>query len=56
MAENLAERERARFAQLRGALQRIDDGAYGVCEACDGDIPPGRLFVFPETVTCGSCG
>lgn len=56
MAENLAERERARFAQLRGALERIDEGTYGVCEDCEGAIPPGRLFVFPETTTCGRCG
>ena len=56
MAENLAERERARFAQLRGALERIDAGTYGVCEDCAGAIPPGRLFVVPETITCGACG
>jgi DnaK suppressor protein len=55
MAENLAERERARHAQLRAALERIEAGTYGVCEDCDGPIAPGRLFVFPETVTCGGC-
>jgi len=56
MAENLAERERARHAQLRGALDRIAEGTYGVCDDCEGAIAPGRLFVFPETVTCGECG
>lgn len=56
MAENLAERERARHARLRGALERIDAGTYGICEGCDGPIAPGRLFVVPEALTCGRCG
>lgn len=56
MAENLAERERARHAQLRSALERIDAGTYGICEDCDGPIAPGRLFVVPEALTCGGCG
>jgi DnaK suppressor protein len=56
MATNLAERERARHAQLRAALERIDAGTYGVCDDCGGPIAPGRLFVFPETITCGGCG
>jgi len=56
MAENLAERERARFAQLHGALERIDAGTYGVCGECAGAIQPGRLFVVPEAITCSACG
>lgn len=55
MAENLAERERARYARLREALERIEAGTYGVCGACGAEIDPGRLFVFPETPRCVSC-
>jgi DnaK suppressor protein len=55
MAENLAERERARHAQLRAALDRIDAGTFGRCDGCSGPIAPGRLVVFPETATCGGC-
>ncbi|MDT8367787.1 MAG: TraR/DksA C4-type zinc finger protein [Longimicrobiales bacterium] len=55
MANNLAERERARHAQLRAARARIDAGSFGVCEACGGAIEAGRLFVFPETTECLRC-
>lgn len=55
MAENLAERERARHSQLKGALARMEQGEFGVCEGCAGEIDPGRLFVFPETTSCGHC-
>jgi len=56
MAENLAERERARHAQLREALALIEAGSYGTCTGCGGGIEVGRLFVFPETTSCSRCG
>ncbi len=56
MAENLAERERARYAQLREALSLIEAGSYGTCTGCGGEIAVGRLFVFPETTSCSQCG
>ena len=38
------------------ALERLEAGTYGVCTGCGGAIPFERLFVFPETPECASCG
>lgn len=52
---NLQERERQQLRQLLEALRRIEDGTYGVCNACGGAIPFERLQVFPETLACSVC-
>ena len=41
--------------ELLQALQRIDDGRYGLCVGCGRRIPHGRLLVMPATQTCVSC-
>jgi len=33
--------------ELEAAVRRVDDGAYGTCEACGGPIPEERLEVQP---------
>ncbi len=38
------------------ALQRMDEGRYGVCLLCSGPIPFARLTVLPETQHCLNCG
>jgi DnaK suppressor protein len=55
LSKTLAEREKAQLAQLLAALGRLDDGSYGVCNACGGGIPFARLIVFPETLACTAC-
>lgn len=47
---------RTRHAEVMDALHRIDDGEYGSCMRCGGDIPYGRLVVVPEAAHCISCG
>ena len=37
------------------ALRRIEDGQYGVCEACARQIPRERLEALPHVRTCVSC-
>ena len=37
------------------ALQRIQDGTYGVCIGCDSKIPSARLQVKPEATRCVAC-
>jgi DnaK suppressor protein len=37
------------------ALERIEQGCYGVCERCKGPIAPARLRVAPESVLCIAC-
>ena len=56
IARGLRERETVKLAQIQAALRRLEAGTYGVCTACGGDVALGRLFVFPESETCASCG
>lgn len=46
---------RARLMQLRAALQRLDQGTYGRCVACEESIAPARLEASPEITTCIAC-
>jgi DnaK suppressor protein len=53
--QNLQERERTQFDEVLQALGRLDAGTYGRCTDCRAPIAHERLFVFPETRTCGEC-
>ncbi|WP_206486150.1 TraR/DksA C4-type zinc finger protein [Thalassotalea sp. G2M2-11] len=37
------------------ALERIENGSYGVCEQCDEAIAQERLKAVPYTTTCIDC-
>lgn len=37
------------------ALERIDQGTYGICEECGSPIPEARLEAFPMATTCIRC-
>lgn len=41
--------------EVAGALDRIDQGAFGQCQQCDGDIGEGRLEAVPYTRYCVAC-
>ena len=41
--------------QIRVALGRIDDGTYGTCASCGGQISETRLTAVPYTSTCIGC-
>ena len=47
--------ERDKLAQIERALQRIDDGTYGVCESCGNPIGKLRLMAFPRATLCMTC-
>jgi RNA polymerase-binding protein DksA len=49
--ERLAER----IERLTAALQRLDDGHYGLCERCGRHIPPERLRAIPDAPLCRDC-
>ncbi len=49
------DRESHLLRNVRAALRRIDDGAYGVCLHCEEDINPKRLNAVPWTPFCISC-
>ena len=44
-----------RVKRLSAALDRLNDGEYGVCVECAGRITPARLRAVPEVQTCIRC-
>ena len=47
--------EATQIDQIDMALAKIDDGTYGVCEDCGGDIPLARLQALPFATQCIEC-
>ena len=43
------------LADIEAALQRIEDGTYGVCTNCGKQIPLERLEARPWATTCIDC-
>lgn len=55
MAKAAEQRRRARIWMIKAALQRIDEGEFGICEECGEDIPTGRLDIDPVVALCVPC-
>lgn len=51
----LRDRERRLIKKIQGALKRIEDGSYGICEECGEDISISRLKARPVTKLCIQC-
>ena len=51
----LAEGERERLFALDDALKRVDEGVYGVCDACGCPIKKQRLKFMPQAKNCIEC-
>jgi len=51
----MRDRERKLLSKIEEAVARIEDGTYGRCENCDGDIGIERLRARPVTTFCISC-
>lgn len=51
-ASALLAQSRSGLAQIEAALVRIDEGRYGICEVCGGQIAEGRLEARPWTPYC----
>lgn len=41
--------------EVERALAKLDEGTYGVCDACNSEIPGGRLEIHPWAVLCVPC-
>ncbi|MEX2175724.1 MAG: TraR/DksA C4-type zinc finger protein [Pirellulaceae bacterium] len=52
---SLMEHDGSALELIEGALERIEDGAYGVCIECEAKIPKARLQVLPHTPHCVKC-
>ncbi len=55
ISSQLAEVESRELGHIDEALQRLRDGRYGDCDACDKPIPLGRLQAVPYATMCIGC-
>lgn len=51
----MRDRERKLLGKIDEAFTRIDDGSYGRCEECAGEIGIERLKARPVTTRCIGC-
>ena len=51
----IRDRERKLLGKIEEAINRIDDGEYGICEECGCDINVKRLEARPVTTLCIDC-
>jgi DnaK suppressor protein len=49
---SIAQRVEAELTDVDRALQRVDEGTYGTCEACGRKVDEARLQVLPATRFC----
>lgn len=55
MAFRLRDREKFLLKKIEKALQRIEDGTFGMCERCEELITMKRLEARPVTTLCIRC-
>lgn len=51
----IRDRERKLIGKIKDALERIDEGTYGICDACEDEISEKRLEARPVTTLCIEC-
>jgi RNA polymerase-binding protein DksA len=51
----LMEMESETLRQIDEAIQRLDDGTYGICAECDERISEARLKALPFATVCRDC-
>ena len=49
------DRESKLLKEVQGALNRIEEGSFGVCLRCDEDIPEKRSKALPWAAYCVPC-
>ena len=52
---SLMQTEEGFLGKIEAALERIEEGTYGVCEECGVKIPKKRLNAVPFAVMCVRC-
>ena len=55
LADNESEQMLRLLEEVDSALHRIDHGAFGVCEVCQGTVPAGDLLENPLLRVCLDC-
>jgi len=51
----MRDRESKLINKIRKAIERIEEGIFGICETCGEDIPMKRLIARPVTTHCIEC-
>ncbi len=51
----IKDRERKLIMKVKEALDRVDNGSFGVCESCGKPISEKRLMARPVTTLCIEC-
>ena len=51
----IKDRERKLIMKVKEALDRIDNGTFGICESCGKPISEKRLMARPVTTQCIDC-
>ncbi len=51
----IRDREHKLFKKIKKALDRIEDGTFGICEKCGEEISIKRLKARPVTTQCIEC-
>lgn len=55
MALEVKRQRQQRLMRITTALQRIQEGEYGLCCRCKNPIKPARLDALPDAVLCVHC-
>jgi len=51
----LEKRIREQLAEVEHALQKFQEGTYGLCDSCGQPIDPARLEALPQATLCLNC-
>ena len=51
----IRDRESKLIRKIKAALERIENGTFGICETCGGEISVNRLKARPVTSQCIDC-
>ncbi len=55
LRSSLQDTELQEYKRIMQALQKIDDGTYGICIDCGGEISEKRLNSYPNVARCLVC-
>ena len=55
VVEGLFDQLQQELVEIRQALQRIEEGNYGICTTCGNSISMERLQIIPHTSLCKTC-
>lgn len=55
MAKESGRRSQILLQKIAGALERVENGDFGLCRSCDNPIPRKRLEFDPTALFCIQC-